>query len=286
MTTPRLDADWLYAFTVFAEHLNFTHAAQALHLSQPALHVQIKRLGEQVGAVLYRRRGRSIELTEAGRRVLAFAREQGDATARFLDALHGRNAERPAVLCAGEGACLYLLGPAIARFAGDLRLRVRDGEGTLAALLAAEVDVGVLVAQDALPAELEAAPLASVGQCALFPPDHALAGRTTLKARDLARERLILPPPGRPLRAAFERAVETPPEIAVEVTGWPLALHFAALGLGVAVVNAFCPTPPGLVAVPIADLPPRRYLAVRRRAMSYAPAAVRLWTALGGQVAV
>ncbi|HBQ14955.1 MAG TPA: transcriptional regulator, partial [Myxococcales bacterium] len=71
--TPNLE--WLRAFVVFAEHLNFTRAAEALHLSQPALHVQVKKLGEQLEVTLYERRGRALVLTDEGREVLAFGRE-------------------------------------------------------------------------------------------------------------------------------------------------------------------------------------------------------------------
>lgn len=48
-------SDWLEAFVVFCEHMNLTRAAQALHLSQPALHAQLQRLAQEVGAPLYLR---------------------------------------------------------------------------------------------------------------------------------------------------------------------------------------------------------------------------------------
>ena len=38
-------SDWLEAFVVFSTHMNFTHAADALHISQPALHTKIRQLG-------------------------------------------------------------------------------------------------------------------------------------------------------------------------------------------------------------------------------------------------
>ncbi len=53
-------------FMVVAEELNFTRAARRLHLSQPALSVQIRHLERDLGAVLLRRTSRSVELTDAG----------------------------------------------------------------------------------------------------------------------------------------------------------------------------------------------------------------------------
>ena len=51
-----LKLEWLEAFAAFAEHQSFTRAARALHLSQPALHVQVKKLSEALGVALYRYR--------------------------------------------------------------------------------------------------------------------------------------------------------------------------------------------------------------------------------------
>ncbi len=55
-------------FTVVAEQLNFTRAAELLHVSQPALSVQIRGLERALGTELLRRTSRSVVLTDAGRR--------------------------------------------------------------------------------------------------------------------------------------------------------------------------------------------------------------------------
>ncbi len=55
-------------FAVVAEQLNFTRAAELLHVSQPALSVQIRSLERALGVELLRRSSRSVELTETGRR--------------------------------------------------------------------------------------------------------------------------------------------------------------------------------------------------------------------------
>ncbi|MFZ5890453.1 MAG: LysR family transcriptional regulator [Myxococcota bacterium] len=70
-----MNYEWVFAFTEFAEHLNFTRAAKQLHISQPALHVQIRKLSEEVGRPLYRRTGRSLSLTPEGKRLAVFGRE-------------------------------------------------------------------------------------------------------------------------------------------------------------------------------------------------------------------
>ncbi len=61
-------------FIAVAEELNFTRAAARLHLSQPALSVQIRSLERDFGVDLLRRTSRSVELTEAGRGLYEDAR--------------------------------------------------------------------------------------------------------------------------------------------------------------------------------------------------------------------
>ena len=70
-----MNYEHLRSFVVFAARANFTHAARELHLSQPALHVQIRKLTEAVGRPLYVRSGRGLRLTRDGERLAAFGRE-------------------------------------------------------------------------------------------------------------------------------------------------------------------------------------------------------------------
>jgi LysR family transcriptional regulator, low CO2-responsive transcriptional regulator len=266
-----LHLDWLEAFTVFAEHLSFTRAARALHLSQPALHVQIGKLGAELGVPLYVRRGQRLELTQDGRRVLLFAREMGERERAFRDVLRGGESLQPVALAAGEGSFLYLLGPAIRAFTGaaraPLRLLTRDLEATLAAVRSGEAHLGVAPIEGA-PADLTIDPLTEVAQVLAVPAAHPLARKRSIKLRDLQGARLIVPPPGRPHRAAITAALLAAGiswEPAVEASGWEPMLHFVALGVGIAVVNACCRLPRGLVARPLPELPRRAYSLIRRR---------------------
>lgn len=266
-----LHLDWLGAFTVFAEHLNFTRAARALHLSQPALHVQIGKLGAELGVPLYVRRGQRLELTADGRRVLAFAREMGERERAFRDVLRAGESLQPVVLAAGEGSFLYLLGPAIRAFTAaarsPLRLLTRDGAATLEAVLSGEAHLGVAPV-DGAPAGLTVERLTDVAQVLVVPQAHPFARKRSIKLRDLAGARLVVPPPGRPHRAALAAALlaaGVPWEPAVEASGWEPTLHFVTLGVGIAVVNACCRLPRGLVARPVPELPSRTYSVIRRR---------------------
>lgn len=287
-----LHLEWLDAFVDFSERLNFTRTAEARGISQPALHAQIRKLADQLGQPLYRRRGRALELTYAGRQAAAFGRELRERGELFLADLRGRRADAPVVLAAGEGALLYLLGDALRRFrgrAGDasLRLLVRDGPAAIEALADGLAHVAIAPRGAAPPsADLELVAIAEVGQVLLLPQGHPLAERARIDLRDLAGTSLIVPPAGRPLRRTLADALAQAGvrwEVAVEAEGWPLIVHLASLGIGLAVVNDFCRAPRGMVAVPIPALPPVVYTAIRRRGAAPTPSAARLWRLLTGE---
>lgn len=260
-------SDALHAFAVFAEHRNLTHAAAALRISQPALHAKLGKLARDLGRPLYRRVGRQLVLTPDGEAVARFARDQDDRLDRFLAELRTTPIDRPVVLAAGQGAYLYLLAGAL-RAAASARLRLlnTDRAATLAAVRTGRAHLGVTVLE-VLPDDLVAIPLATFPQVALVPDDHRLTRRRRLRLRDLDGAALVVPPPTRPHRIALERALRAADvtwTVAVEADGWPLTVHFATAGVGLAVVNGCVPPGPGLVARTVTDLPSVAYHVVHR----------------------
>jgi DNA-binding transcriptional LysR family regulator len=74
MDATELRLDWLRAFLAVIETGGFTAAAARLHLSQPALHTQVKQLAAWAGP-LYRFEGRKLHLTPRGEQVERLARD-------------------------------------------------------------------------------------------------------------------------------------------------------------------------------------------------------------------
>jgi len=253
-----LVAEDLEAFAVFARHRNFTHAANELHVSQPALHTRIRKLESRLGARLYLKHGRQLRLTDAGERLAAFANDTKDRAADFLESLDAAP-PRPLVLMAGSGAYLYLLGEPIRRIlrkGHELRLLTGDASATLAAVRDGSADIGV-TALTVPPDDLDCELLAQYPQ----------TDRRSVKLKDLQDEALVVPPKDRPHRQQLERSLLDHGirwSVAVEAEGWELLVHFVRLGIGPAVVNGSVRTTGAVRKIPVKDLPPIRYYVVAR----------------------
>lgn len=265
----KVTADSLTSFAVFAKYLNFTRAAEELRVSQPALHTKVRKLAEMLGRPLYRRTGRRLILTREGELVARYAREWEERMTSLVAEVHGTAPARPLVLAAGEGAYLYLLGDVIgAALTGPApRLRLINGDRstTLSAVRTGRADLGVGVFE-VLPDDLHTTLLASYPQVLVMPAGHRLSKAPRLTVADLAGAALVVPPPARPHRVVLERALlaaRVPWTVAVEAEGWPLTLHFVALGVGLAVVNGCVWPTPGLVTREITDLPAVPYQAIQ-----------------------
>lgn len=263
-----LVAEDLEAFAVFARHRNFTHAANELHVSQPALHTRIRKLESRLGARLYLKHGRQLHLTDAGERLAAFANDTKDRAADFLESLDAAP-PRPLVLMAGSGAYLYLLGEPIRRIlrkGHELRLLTGDASATLAAVRDGSADIGV-TALTVPPDDLDCELLAQYPQTLITRADHRLADRRSVKLKDLQDEALVVPPKDRPHRQQLERSLLDHGirwSVAVEAEGWELLVHFVRLGIGPAVVNGSVRTTGAVRKIPVKDLPPIRYYVVAR----------------------
>jgi DNA-binding transcriptional LysR family regulator len=284
--THSISLDALQAFVVFAEELNFTKAALRMHISQPALHVKIQKLSAAMGHPLYERAGRNLRLTRHGQEVVRFGREVDELANGFLQELSTGLDNRPVVLSAGEGAYLYLLGDPIKQFTkqsrAPLRLLTRDAPATLDAVRSGLAHLGVAVL-DVIPDDLEAHLLAKVPEVLAVPRGHTLSKHKVIRLAQLSKADLIVPPVDRPHRISIERALHALDvhwSVALEATGWELTLQFVQMGLGLAIVNGCCHMPPGVVAIPIPELPATSYYLIHRKRAAIKGPALALKTQL------
>jgi len=235
----------LQAFVRVARERSFTRAAAALHVSQPALTVQIRALEAALGVKLLDRNTREVKPTALGEAILpAVERLLGD-----LDALGESTRE----LAAGNRGVVHvaalpsiassLLPQAIARLARihpGIVVRLRDtiAERVVALVQAEEVEIGLGVFT-AAHAELAFVPLFEDRLEAVLPRGHALLRKAHLTLRDLAAHPLVMMDTQTSVRRLLERemvAQRLPSRPAHEVTYMSTAVGLVDAGLGIALL--------------------------------------------------
>jgi LysR family transcriptional regulator, transcription activator of glutamate synthase operon len=274
-----MDLRQLRYLVALAEELNFTRAAAAEHIAQPALSQQIRRLEEEVGVGLVERTTRKVALTEAGellavraRRILAeiaIAREE-------LEALRGVDVGHVTI------GAIHTMGPidlslALAVFheahpGVALTVREQASEECAELLRADELDLAFLSVTERVESrELALHQLISEELMVLLPRDHALAGRARVRMAELAQEHFISFRQGARLRELLfsaGRDAQFEPRVTLESNEAQRIRALVSRGLGVAILPRSDAMVPGrdIVAAPIVDPVLRRDITLAWRA--------------------
>ncbi|OIJ68947.1 LysR family transcriptional regulator [Streptomyces mangrovisoli] len=278
---PDLDLRLVRYFIVVAEQLHFGRAADALHLAQPSLSRQIRRLETLIGARLLDRTPRGTRLTPAGEAFLPEARALLEAAARA--AARAQGAARPSRLTLG-----YTTGIIVTPAVRELRHRFPQAEVTAlhlqyheprAALLDHRVDA--VVSRLAFATDgLAVVPLYEEPRVLVVPLTHRLAGKGSVTLDDISGEPVPRLPeigagpsprgagpdradPCRDGHGAEGRDDEGP---FVTVTTYEDKIEVVAAGQAVAVAPASARSGlrADLTTVPIADVEPFRVVLVTR----------------------
>lgn len=204
-----LNPEQLRTFVVAAERLNFTQAAQVLHISQPTVSQHIRELESHLGVSLFERRGRGMSLTQAGERLRPMAKAslaQLERTQATMDEFRG---EPQSTLRLGTTSTvgIYLLHQMLGlfsqRFPG-IRVSVQIGDPATVHrwLKNGDLDMGLMsvpppadqcVGWDCTPFEEDEIVL-------IASPKHALTAQPHIDVTDLAKVSLIMRHPNSPTR--------------------------------------------------------------------------------------
>ena len=103
-------------FEAAARHLNFTHAAEEMHVTHGAVSQRIKRLEEHLGTPLFRRNGRGMLLTDEGRRLLERVRAAISEITEGVEAIRPSNADHSLTISTVPCLAAYWLLPRLADF--------------------------------------------------------------------------------------------------------------------------------------------------------------------------
>jgi len=189
--------DFRYLLAV-AEHGHFGRAAEACGVSQPTLSVQVRKLEEQLGVVLFERTSKAAVPTAACQALLGHVRAAVAETDAVLALARGMRDPMAGRLRLGIIPTLapYLLPLVFAPLRDALpTLAIEPWEDQTAALLAKlrghELDAAVLATEED-GAELTSRVLFDEPFLAALPPDHALAARERIAEEDLAQDILVL----------------------------------------------------------------------------------------------
>ena len=250
-------------FVAVAEETSFTRAASRVHVAQPGVSAQVRRLESELGERLFDRSGRTIRLTEAGAAVLPFARAALDAVAKArlaVDDLAGL-VRGQVTIGMVSGCALPVVAELLAgfhkRYPGVAISLTEDNSDRLAELLGdGRLDLALIgVAGEPAPG-IDSVVLLDEELVAAIPPGHPLAGNPTVTVKALRDVPLVSLPRGTGVRAALDAACAAAgfePRIVFEASALPMVVTMAAQGLGLAVVpQSTAQMPNAPVIVPIA----------------------------------
>ncbi|MGB5625960.1 MAG: LysR substrate-binding domain-containing protein [Woeseiaceae bacterium] len=200
----------LQCFSAVARNLSYTRAAEELHLTQPAVSMQIRQLEQQAGLALTEQLGKQVYLTEAGEEVHRYAKsilQQIDEMDDVLDKLKGfaGGRLRIAAISSANYFAPKLLGTFHQRFPDvSVSMDVTNQSAVVRHVNDNEVDMAIM-GQPPEHAHLEAVAFMNNPLIIVAPPDHKLASRKRIALKELEKEVFLTREPGSGTRGAMQR---------------------------------------------------------------------------------
>lgn len=200
----------LRIFEAVALHGSISRAAVDLHLTQPAVSMQMKQLEEQIGVPLLEQVGRRLRLTDAGETLRVHARDIVERMAVLNASMEQFGGlERGLLRLAVVSTANYFLPALIAAFNARhpgvrISLQVGNRSFVLSALADSSTDLAI-TGQPPDQAEVVAQAFKDNPLVVIAAPGHALAGQSRVSMARLAEEVLVMREPGSGTRAAAER---------------------------------------------------------------------------------
>jgi LysR family transcriptional regulator, low CO2-responsive transcriptional regulator len=236
----------LQIFEAAATELSFVGAAERLHLTQPAVSMQMAHLEDNAGVALFERQGKKLFLTPAGeellshvRRVIQAMREAGEA----MDAIRGLQLGRLTI--AAVSTAKYFAPRLLTLFRRayqkiELRLSVANREEVLRQLRDNVIDLAIMGRP---PGDLDtvAEPFAPHPHVIIAPRDHPLCVRRGLTIKDLSGEVFVGREAGSGTRAAMERFFaqhKLAPEIAMVMDSNESIKQAVMAGMGISFISS------------------------------------------------
>lgn len=279
----------LRVFAEVARLGSVKRAAEALHLTPPAVSMQVKEIELQVGLPLFDRAGRRLSLSTAGeyflvyaRRLLGTLKDADDAMARF------KRIESGLLTIGMVSSAKYFLPQLLAQFhtehpAIEVRLRLGGREQLVAMMSANEVDLSIM-GRPPKDFANRAEPFAMHPHVLVTSPTHPFASAEHVPAAALAREPFIVREPGSGTRAALEEFLDVyrlQPAFVMEMNSTEAIKQAVMAGMGLSLLSLHTiglELRNGLIAAPAVEGLPlmRRWHVVNSAGKLLSPAAEAL----------
>lgn len=269
----------LAAFVEVARRENLSRAAEALHVTQPALTARLQRLESELATSLFLRTGRGMRLTESGRAFLPHAERALEAVSEGRLAVEAfeRGSAGHLAIGAAPAVSTYVLPSLLKSFADlhpNIRLSVRTGhsEEVLELVLRQQVQVGI--GRGVRHPDVTATPLYEDQLVLVVHPSHPFVEAAEIATEDLAEAQLILfdrTSSYHQLTSAFFREAGVTPRGVLELDNIDATKKMVQQGLGVALLPQTAVVEEladgSLAAISISDAEPvrRQIVALRRR---------------------
>ena len=245
--------------------------------SQPAVSLQVRTLEEELGVLLFERRGPRISLTRVGKSLYQLAMPLVEGMDRLPDTFAERHHNVVADVLrigAGQTSASYLLPKFLKEFRERypevlIDIRTGTGQDRLGWLRDYELDV-IIAAMDIPPADVEFYPVFDSEPVLITPLDHPLAGRESVPIEETAAYPFVGHTSTHYVRQVAEvilRLHGVAPNVAVEVDGWGVITNYVAAGVGISFVPDLCLTEHDrLWKISFkGTIPQRKYGAITRR---------------------
>lgn len=291
---PDLSLRELRLIVEVADRRSFTEASRAVHLSQSALSRLVGDAEKKLGAKIFSRTTRSVELTGVGVELIGIARRIVDAHALAMrdiallrDGLGGR--VRISAIPTAAVTFFPALAACIADEMPDMTIEFDDcaAHAALEKLRSRSIDIAIVTA-DAIDPDFQFTALVQDSFRVIYPSGHRFARQKTVTWPELARERLVMPTADSGLRTIIDAVMSEQhlsADVAVESRNINVIGSLVAAGFGVAAVPDLVITLMAGVGVGVADLvdPPivRTVGAAHLPSASLSPAARRTVALLG-----
>ncbi|WP_414672447.1 LysR family transcriptional regulator [Lentzea sp.] len=233
-------------FLAVAEECHFTRAAKRVHVAQSGLSASIRALEVELGAPLFLRTTRQVELTEAGRALLPEARRALNSVESAKDAVAAVQGLLRGTLSVGSLQCLHVvhLPAVLARFheihpGVELRMRQSGNAELVEDVRAGRLDLAFVTRQPKIADDLRVSTVAGEPLVLACAPGSPFASRESVALTELAGQSFVDFNPDWGTRDEADRALATAGverRVAVEVNDVHSLLDFVAFGLGVALV--------------------------------------------------